>query len=361
MLPRLLPTTLVGSLPRPTWLATPESVRPDWRLADALLAEGQDDAVLVALKLQEDLGLDVVTDGEQRRRHYIEGFTRELGGFDYSRPVEKRTRGDRYTAPVPTVAQPVERTRPILLDALRFARAHTTRPLKVTIPGPMTIADTSHDAYYGDPQAFALAIAAAINAEARALATAGADVIQIDEPCFNIYLDEVEAWGVAALDRCLEGVEARTAVHVCYGYGTPAVLAWKQQNRDWSQYRRLLPLLRASRVQQLSLEFAASDVDPAVLRAAGAKDILFGCVDVSPVAAEPPELIAARLRAALQHVAPERLYPCTDCGLAPLPRSLAEAKLAALVAAARIVRAELGGRDEPDQLRTPSSGSSPGA
>ncbi|MBX5490078.1 MAG: methionine synthase [Chloroflexi bacterium] len=339
----LLPTTLVGSLPRPGWLATPESVRPDWRLEGALLAEGQDDAVLVALKLQEDLGLDIVTDGEQRRRHYIEGFTRGLEGFDYTILVEKRTRGDRYTAPVPTVAQPVVRRQPVLLAALQFARAHTTRRLKVTIPGPMTIADTSHDAYYHDERAFALAIADAINAEARELAAAGADVIQIDEPCFNIYLDKVEAWGIAALDRCLDGVAATTAVHVCYGYGTPAVLAWKQQNCDWSQYQRLLPLLRASRVQQVSLEFAAPGVDPAVLRLAGDKDVLYGCVDVSPAPAEPVAAVAARLRAALAHVPPERLYPCTDCGMAPLPRRLAEAKLAVLVAATRQVRAELTG------------------
>ena len=336
-----LPVTLVGSLPRPAWLATPESVRPEWLLADALLAEGQDDAVLAALKQEEDLGLDVVTDGEQRRRHYIEGFCEALDGFDYQRRVDKRTRGDRYTAPVPTVAAPVVRARPILLDALRFARAHTTRPLKVTIPGPMTIADTSHNAYYGDERAFALAIADAINAEARELAVAGADVIQIDEPCFNIYLDKVEAWGVEALDRCLAGVAARSAVHVCYGYGTPAVLQWKRQNQDWGQYRRLLPLLRQSRVQQLSLEFAASGVDPAVLAEAGDKDILYGCIDVNPTPAEPPARIAARIRAALAHVPPDRLYACTDCGLAPLSRRVASEKLAALVAATRLVRAEL--------------------
>lgn len=348
-----LPTTLVGSLPRPAWLATPEAVRPEWRLAGALLAEGQDDAVLVALKLQEDLGLDIVTDGEQRRRHYIESFTQGLAGFDYTRLVDKRTRGGRYTAPVPMVARPVAWRQPVLLAALQFARAHTTCPLKVTIPGPMTIVDTSHDAYYGNARVFAFAVADAINTEARALAAAGADVIQIDEPCFNVYLDQVEAWGIAALDRCLDGVAATTAVHVCYGYGTPAVLAWKRQNRDWDQYRRLLPLLRASRVQQVSLEFAAPGLDPSVLRLLGDKDVLFGCVDVSPAPAEPVEAVAARLRAALAHVPPERLYPCTDCGMAPLPRRLAQEKLAVLVAAARQVRAELSG-DVPERARPPS-------
>ncbi len=338
---RLLPTTIVGSLPRPPWLATPEVVRPRWLLEGPLLREGQDDAVLLAIKLQEEVGLAVVTDGEQRRRHYIDEFARALDGFDYGRLVEKRTRGDRYTAPVPTVDRPVARTRPILLDGLRFLKAHTTRPVKVTIPGPLTIADTAHDAYYGDKRTFVFAIADAINAEARALAAAGADVVQIDEPTFNIYLDEVEAWGVAALDRCLDGVAARTAVHVCYGYGTAAVLAWKQQNTDWDQYRRLLPLLRASRVQQVSLEFAASGVDPAVLAEVGDKDVLYGCVGVSPAPPEPPEMIAARLRAALRYVPPDRLFPCTDCGMAPLPRALARAKLEALAAAARLVRAEL--------------------
>jgi 5-methyltetrahydropteroyltriglutamate--homocysteine methyltransferase len=264
-----------------------------------------------------------------------------LGGFDYSKLVERRTRGDRYSAQVPTVASPVARVRPILLDGLRYAQAHTTRPVKVTMPGPMTIADTAHDAYYGDERAFAAAIAAALNAEARELAAAGAAVVQIDEPTFNVYLDKVETWGVELLDRCLEGVGCRTAVHVCYGYGTAAVLAWKRQNADWSQYRRLLPLLRQSRVQQVSLEFAASGVDPAVLAEVGDKDVLFGAVDVSPAPPDPPPVIAERLRAALRYVAPERLYACTDCGMAPLPRGVARAKLEALAAAARQVRAEL--------------------
>jgi 5-methyltetrahydropteroyltriglutamate--homocysteine methyltransferase len=341
MAERLLPTTLVGSLPRPAWLATPESVRPEWRLAGDALREGQDDAVLLALQLQEEVGLDVVTDGEQRRRHYIDSFCAALDGFDYTRLVEKATRGGRYSARVATVERPVERVRPVLLEALRFAQAHTNRPVKVTIPGPMTIVDTAHDAYYGDERAFAAALAAVINAEARDLAAAGAAVVQIDEPCFNVYLDKVEAWGVELLDRCLEGVTCRTAVHVCYGYGTPAVLAWKRQNREWDQYRRLLPLLRASRVQQVSLEFAASGVDPAVLALAGDKDVLYGAIDVSPAPADSPSVVAERIRAAIRYVPPERLFPCTDCGMAPLPRPLARAKLEALVEAARLVRATL--------------------
>ncbi|HLH24888.1 MAG TPA: methionine synthase [Chloroflexota bacterium] len=336
-----LRTTLVGSLPRPEWLATPEQVRARWLLEGPALRIGQDDAVLLAIKLQEDAGLDVVTDGEQRRRHYIESFCGELGGFDYRDLVDMPTRGGRYVQKVPKITRPVERTHPILLDGLRFLRAHTTRPVKVTMPGPMTIADTAHDAYYGDERACAAALAAAINAEARALAAAGADVVQIDEPAFNVYPDKAEAWGIELLDRCLEGVTARTAVHICYGYGSPAVLAWKAQNADWSQYRRLLPLLRQSRVQQLSLEFAASGVDPAVLAEAGDKDILYGCVDVSPAPPDPPAVIADRIRAALRYVPPERLYPCTDCGMAPIPRAAARAKLEALSAAARHVRAEL--------------------
>jgi 5-methyltetrahydropteroyltriglutamate--homocysteine methyltransferase len=337
----VLPVTIVGSLPRPEWLATPESVRPQWLLEPPLLRIGQDDAVLLAVKLQEEIGLEVLTDGEQRRRHYIDEFARALGGLDFGQMVERTTRGGRYKASVPTVAAPITRPRPILLDGLRFLKAHTQGPVKVTIPGPMTIADTTHDAYYGDERAYAFALAAAINAEARDLAAAGADIIQIDEPTFNVYLDRVEAWGVEALDRCLDGVTARTAVHVCYGYGTAAVLAWKQQNTDWSQYRRLLPLLRQSRVQQVSLEFAASGVDPAVLAEAGDKTILYGCVDVSPAPPERPAAIAERIRAALRYVPPERLSPCTDCGMAPLPRGVARAKLEALAAAAQQVRAEL--------------------
>jgi 5-methyltetrahydropteroyltriglutamate--homocysteine methyltransferase len=306
-----------------------------------MLRVGQDDAVLLAIKLQEDAGLAVVTDGEQRRRHYIESFCAELDGFDYRDVVDKPTRGGRYVQKVPRISRPVERTKPILLDGLHFLKAHTARPVKVTIPGPMTIADTAHDAYYGDERAFAGALAAAINAEARVLAAAGADVIQVDEPAFNVYLDAAETWGVEMLDRCLDGVAARTAVHICYGYGSAAVLAWKQQNQDWSQYHRLLPLLRQSRVQQLSLEFAASGVDPAVLAEAGDKDILYGCVDVTPAPPASPAVIAGRIRAALRYVPAERLYPCTDCGMAPIPRAAARAKLAALSAAAELVRTEL--------------------
>jgi 5-methyltetrahydropteroyltriglutamate--homocysteine methyltransferase len=231
----LLPTTLVGSLPRPEWLATPEQVRAQWLLEGPVLRVGQDDAVLLAIKLQEDAGLDIITDGEQRRRHYIESFCAELGGFDYRDLVDMPTRGGRYVQKVPNITTPVERTHPILLDGLRFLKANTTRRVKITLPGPMTIADTAHNAHYADERAFAAALAAAINAEARDLAAAGADVVQIDEPAFNIYLDEVEAWGVELLDRCLEGVAARTAVHICYGYGSAAVLAWKQQNEDWTQ------------------------------------------------------------------------------------------------------------------------------
>jgi 5-methyltetrahydropteroyltriglutamate--homocysteine methyltransferase len=336
-----LSTTLVGSLPRPEWLATPEQVRAQWLLEGPVLRIGQDDAVLLAIQLQEEAGLDVLTDGEQRRRHYIESFCGELGGFDYKDLVDKPTRGGRYVQKVPRISRPVERTKPILLDGLRFLRAHTARPVKVTIPGPMTIADTAENAYYRDERALAEALAAAINAEARDLAAAGADVIQIDEPAFNVYVDAAETWGIETLDRCLDGVTARTAVHICYGYGSAAVLAWKQQNQDWSQYHRLLPLLRQSRVQQLSLEFAASGVDPAVLAAAGDKDILYGCVDVSPAPPDPPAVIADRIRAALRYVPAERLYPCTDCGLAPIPRAAARAKLQALAAAADLVRAEL--------------------
>jgi 5-methyltetrahydropteroyltriglutamate--homocysteine methyltransferase len=340
----MLLTTIAGSLPKPTWLAEPNALFAPWRLAGAQLAEGQDDAVRLALADQAEAGIDIVTDGEQRRRHYIWGFLAGLTGIDTDRLGTKLARGGRYsrTTSVARIVGDVTWSAPVLVDAVRFARAHTDRRLKVTLPGPMTTVDSLLDEHYGtDEQTLAMHFAAIVNQEARALADAGADVIQIDEPCFNIYLDKVQAWGIEAIERCIDGVAARKAVHICYGYGTPQVLAWKTQNKDWGHYGVTLPLLAASRIDQVSVECAASGVDVSVLAALAGKDVLLGVIDVGTEQVETPALVAERIRRALPYVPLDRLYPCTDCGLVPRSRQAAAGKLRALAAGAAIVRDEV--------------------
>jgi 5-methyltetrahydropteroyltriglutamate--homocysteine methyltransferase len=340
----ILPPSIVGSLPKPAWLAEPNRLRAPWRLSGAELQEAQDDAVRMALLDQDDAGLAVVTDGELRRRHYIWGFLDGLTGTDTERLTRKRSRGARYSelTEVARLVGPVERRAPIFVDACRFARAHTRSTLKVTLPGPMTVADSVADEV-GDADLRTLAVrfAALLNAEARDLVAAGADIVQFDEPCFNIYLDEVAAWGIEALEMAMDGVAARKAVHICYGYGTAAVLKWKTGNTDWGHYGVTLPLLAKSSVDQVSVETAASGVDVAVLGALRGKDVLVGVVDVGTDEVEPAEVIAARIRRVLPYVEPQHLHPCTDCGLVPRTRQAALGKMRALAQAASMVRAEL--------------------
>jgi len=341
----LLRTTIVGSLPKPTWLAEPGVLRAPWRIAGEALREAKDDAVRLALIEQEDAGLDVVCDGEQRRRHYIWGFLEGLTGMDTERLGAKRARGGRYAEQTPAarIVGEVARPAPVFLDALRFARANTRRALKVTLPGPMTIVDSILDEHYGaDEKSLALRFAELLNAEARELAAAGADVIQFDEPCFNVYVDKVADWGVAALERSAEGVTAKKAVHICYGYGTPSVLAWKSRNQDWGHYGKTLPLLAESSIDQVSVECAASGVDVSVLGVLKGKEVLLGVIDVGTENVETPELVAERIRKALPYVSPERLFPCTDCGLVPRSRAAARGKMEALAAGAALVRKSLG-------------------
>ena len=336
-------TTLVGSLPKPTYLATENKTYSTFQAAfGPALEEAQDDATIVAIREQELAGLDIVSDGEQRREHYIRHITRRLAGFDYTQLAEKVTRGGRYRVPVPRITGPVRRTEPILSRDYAFLRKYATRPVKITMPGPVTIIDTSLDEYYGDKKALAFDLAAALNAEARDLAAAGCDLIQIDEPCFNIYLDDVADYGVAALDRICEGVTAELGVHICYGYGAPMVLAWKRQNRDWGQYQHTLPLLAQSKIDHLALEFAAPNLDPAVLELTGDKKVSMGVIDVSHDVRETPDRVADRLRRALEHISPDRLLASTDCGMVPIARSLAYEKLRALVEGTAIVRRERG-------------------
>jgi 5-methyltetrahydropteroyltriglutamate--homocysteine methyltransferase len=341
----MLQTTIAGSLPKPSWLATPEMLWAPWLLSAERLADGQRDAVLIALKDQEDAGIDVVTDGEQSRQHFVHGFLRHLDGIDFDKRVTIGIRADRYKAEVPTVTGAIRRRGPVHSADVRWARAHTRRRLKFTLPGPMTIVDTIADEHYRDRRTLALAFAKVINEEARELEALGLDVLQLDEPAFNVYLDDVEAWGIDTLHAAIDGLRCQTAVHICYGYGIKANIDWKKTlGQEWRQYEKTFPLLAASRIDQVSLECANSRVPLALLGLLRGKDVLAGCIDVASQAVESAEEVAATIRRVMEHVPPERLWPCTNCGMVPLSRDVAAGKLRALGAGARLVRRELGVR-----------------
>lgn len=332
--------SIVGSLPKPAWLSEPEKLRGAWRLPPELLAEGTDDAVQIWVDEQERAALDVITDGEQRRRHYIWGFIESLMKVDFDCLGLRKSRGQRYVqqTQAPRVLGPMNWTGPVELEGLKFMKAHTNKPVKITLPGPMTVADSVIDEYGGRADAeFAMAYAELLNKEARALADAGADVIQIDEPCFNIYLDEVSEWGMAALERAFEGVTAKRAVHICYGYGVPQVLAWKSANKDWNQYHHTLPLLAKSSIDEISVECTASGINLEVLQLLKGKDVMVGVVDVGTEVVETPDLIARRIEDALRFVPPEHMIACTDCGLVPRSRHAAIGKMQALAKGAALV------------------------
>ena len=339
----MLETTIAGSLPKPSWLAEPRKLWAPWRLDGDELREGKRDATLIALKTQETAGIDIVSDGEQARQHFVHGFLEGVDGIDFDRKVPMGIRNNRYEALVPTVTGPLRRRGAVHAWEALIARTHTERRLKFTLPGPMTICDTVADAHYGDRVSMAMAFADLLNEEARDLAALGVDVIQFDEPAFNVYLDEVVDWGIAALHRAIDGVECKTAVHICYGYGIQANIDWKRTlGAEWRQYERIFPALAASRIDQVSLECANSHVPLELLTLLAGKDVLVGAIDVANGEAETPDQVAATIEAALRFVPPERLYPCTNCGMAPLDRTLAGQKLAALAAGAALVRGRSG-------------------
>jgi 5-methyltetrahydropteroyltriglutamate--homocysteine methyltransferase len=338
----MLDTTIAGSLPKPAWLAAPNMLWAPWRLAGGALEEGKRDAVRLALQDQAEAGIDIVTDGEQTRRHFVWGFVERLEGVDFSKMVRIGIRADRYQADVPTVTAPLRRQGPIHSDEARYLRGRTRQRIKFTMPGPMTIADTIHDAHYGRRADLAMALAALLNEEARELAALGVDVIQLDEPAFNVYMDEVREWGIAALDRAVDGLPCRTVVHICYGYGIKANTDWKKTlGAEWRQYERTFPLLAASRIGGVSLECANSHVPMSLIGLLGDKDVLVGAIDVASDRVETPEEVAAVIREAMRHVKPSQIFPCTNCGMVPLGRDLARAKLHALGAGAALVRREL--------------------
>jgi 5-methyltetrahydropteroyltriglutamate--homocysteine methyltransferase len=335
----MFPTTIAGSLPKPAWLAEPNRLWAPWRLAGAELEAAKQDATLLALKLQEDAGIDIVTDGEQSRQHFVHGFLEYVDGIDFSRRVEIGIRADRYKAMVPTVVGPLRLKGRVHAAEARLARAHTRRRLKITLPGPMTIVDTIADAHYGDRAKLAMAFAELLNEAARALEADGVDVIQFDEPAFNVYLEAVREWGIAALHRAREGLSCTTAVHICYGYGIQANIDWKAPlGSEWRQYEAIFPALAESRVDQVSVECINSKVPIGLLSLLKGKDVLLGVIDVATDRVETPEEVASVIGAATRYVPRERIIACTNCGMAPMRRDTALAKLEVLVKGAELAR-----------------------
>jgi 5-methyltetrahydropteroyltriglutamate--homocysteine methyltransferase len=334
----MLKTTVVGSYPKPLWLSNPfGAFFGGWRLETKVLREGQDDATLLAIGDQERAGIDVVSDGEQRRDNFVYYFTRRLKGFDFNRLARKRLRGNNREFDAPRIVDAIERSGPIAVDDVRFLRAATRRGIRMAVPGPMTIVDTSHDQHYGgDERALAMDLATAINLELKDWERAGCDIVQVDEPAFTRYPERVRDWGIEALNRCFDGIGAKTTVHVCYGYPIDG-----PKVREHG-YEVLLPFLNESRVDQISLECAAPRLDPSVVKLCGHKEVLFGLIDIGSRHAENPAELARRIREALRYITPDRLWLAPDCGLVLLDRSLARAKLRALSEAARIARGEIG-------------------
>jgi 5-methyltetrahydropteroyltriglutamate--homocysteine methyltransferase len=342
--PRLamLETTIAGSLPKPVWLAEPERLWAPWKLTGEALAQAKLDATVLAVKLQEDAGIDIVSDGEQARVHFVHGFLANLAGIDFDKKTVMGIRAERYKAEVPTVTGPISRKGPAHAAEAKAARSHTKRKLKFTLPGPMTIVDTIADEHYRKRPDLAFAFASALNQEAKELQALGVDVIQFDEPAFNVYMRDVAEWGIAALERAAEGLSCKSAVHICYGYGIQANIDWKQTlGSAWRQYEEIFPLIAKSGIDQVSLECRNSRVPIELIGLLKGKDVLVGAIDVASAAVETPEEVAATIRAALAYVAPEKLFPCTNCGMAPMQRDVAYGKLAALAKGAAMVRTEL--------------------
>jgi 5-methyltetrahydropteroyltriglutamate--homocysteine methyltransferase len=340
----MFPTTIAGSLPKPGWLAETNKLWPQWRAEGDALRQAKADATLLWIKQQEDAGLDIVTDGEQSRQHFVHGFLEQVEGIDFAHKVEMGIRNDRYKALVPQVVGPLRLKGRVHATEARLARAHTSRKLKFTLPGPMTIVDTVADRFYGDREKMAFAFAELLNQEALALQADGVDIVQFDEPAFNVYMQDAAAWGVRALERAAQGLTCTTAVHICYGYGIQANNDWKKTlGEEWRQYEQVFPALAASPIQQVSLECYHSHVPPDLMALLKGKDVMVGVIDVASDVVETPEQVADTIGSALQFVARERLLPCTNCGMAPMDREVARRKLEALAQGAELARKRYGG------------------
>jgi 5-methyltetrahydropteroyltriglutamate--homocysteine methyltransferase len=336
-------TSVAGSLPKPSWLAEPDKLWAPWRLTGADLEAGKLDATLLAVKMQEDAGVDIVTDGEQARQHFVHGFLEAVEGIDFAHKVEMGIRNNRYKAMVPTVRGALKLKGRVHAAEARHARAHTRNKLKITMPGPMTISDTIADSFYGDKVKMAMAFAGLLNEEARALEKDGVDVIQFDEPAFNVFTDEVAGWGVEALHRAIDGLKCTTAVHICYGYGIKANIDWKNSlGGEWKQYETIFPALAKSKIGQVSVEVINSRVPMKLLSLLDGKDVLAGVIDVATDDIETPEQIAGVIGDIMKFVPKERIVACTNCGMAPMHRDIAAAKLVALGKGAALARQKFG-------------------
>lgn len=338
---KLLPTSTAGSLPKPSWLAEPERLWSPWKLDGEDLAQAKHDALLVTLAEQRGAGIDIVSDGEQTRQHFVTTFIEGLDGVDFDKRETVRIR-DRYEASVPSVVGAVSRPRSVFVDDAKFLRSQTDAPIKWALPGPMTMIDTLYDAHYRSREKLAWEFATLLNEEAKELEAAGVDIIQFDEPAFNVFFEEVNDWGMAALERAMGGLKCQTAVHVCYGYGIKANTDWKATlGSEWRQYEMIFPAIQASGVDLVSLECQNSHVPLDLIEMLRGKKIMVGAIDVANTAIETPEEVAGTLRKALQFVDGDKLYPCTNCGMTPLTRQVARGKLQALSAGAEIIRQEL--------------------
>ncbi len=337
-------STVAGSLPKPDWLAEPEKLWAAWKLEGDALWDGQCRAARDWIEHQEASGIDIVSDGEQFRKHFVHGFLEDIDGIDWQKMTTMGIRNDRYEAAVPTVTGKVSRRGSVHGKSTAFCREVATGGLKMTLPGPMTICDTIADGFYGDRPAMAMAFAELLNEEARELEAIGVDVIQFDEPAFNAFTQEAATWGIDCLHRAIEGLTVKTAVHICYGYGIQQNMDWKNTlGSEWRQYEEFFPALNASRINQVSLETAGSRVPLSLIGLLSDKEVLVGVINVASLEVETPEQVAANLRAAAEFVDPERIIACTNCGLAPLPMDVSRAKIAALGAGAKLFGDELGG------------------
>lgn len=337
----LLPTSTAGSLPKPSWLAQPETLWSPWKLEGEALTDGKQDALRVSLHEQQQAGVDIVSDGEQTRQHFVTTFIEHLSGVDFENRKTVKIR-NRYDASVPTVVGPVSRQKPVFIEDAKFLRQQTDKPIKWALPGPMTMIDTLYDDHYGSREKLAWEFAKILNQEAKELEAAGVDIIQFDEPAFNVFFDDVNDWGIACLERAIEGLKCETAVHICYGYGIKANTDWKKTlGSEWRQYEEVFPKLQQSNIDIISLECHNSRVPIELLELIRGKKVMVGAIDVATDSIETPEEVADTLREALKYVDADKLYPCTNCGMAPLARDVASAKLNALSAGAEIVRNEL--------------------
>ena len=337
----LLPTSIVGSLPKPSWLSEPETLWSPWKLQGEALVEGKQDALRIAVQEQRQLGIDIISDGEQTRQHFVTTFIEHLTGVDFEQRETVRIR-NRYDASVPTVVGAVSREKPVFVEDAKFLRRQTDQPIKWALPGPMTMIDTLYDRHYKSREKLAWEFATILNQEAKELQAAGVDIIQFDEPAFNVFHDEVQDWGVATLERAAEGLRAETAVHICYGYGIKANTDWKATlGSEWRQYEKSFPLLQQSSIDIVSLECHHSHVPMDLIELIRGKKVMLGAIDVASETIETPDEVADTLRNALKFVDPDKLLPSSNCGMAPFSRNVAREKLSALTAGADIVREEL--------------------